>query len=162
MAPSDCKVMAIRNAPLPRTKKQVRYILGLASYYSRFIPHYADTARLLHQATCKAAPDRVVWCNELIECFHTLQSSLTSNYLLTLPILSDEFFLQTDRHLWSWTRSCVEHCQGRGGVACCLLVQKFEKLGEEILGVRTGMPRHCRWDPLFRSVLEASTLCGID
>ena len=66
------------------------------SYYSQFIPHYADMARLLHQDTCKAAPDRVVWCNELIQCFRTLQSSLTSNSLLTLPTLSDEFLLQTD------------------------------------------------------------------
>ena len=78
MAPSDCKVMAIRNAHLPKTKKQVRQFLGLAGYYNPFIP---DKARLLHQATCKAAPDCVVWCSELIEYF-VLSS------LLSLPTLS--------------------------------------------------------------------------
>ena len=62
VAPADCKVMAIRNTPLPKTKKQIRQFLGLAGYYSRFIPHYMDKARLLHQATCMAAPDCVVWC----------------------------------------------------------------------------------------------------
>ena len=63
----------------------------MVGYYSCFIPHYADKVRLLHQATCNAAPDRVVWCNELIEFFRTLQSSLTFNSLLTFPTLSDKF-----------------------------------------------------------------------
>ena len=71
VAPSDYKVMAIRNAPLPS-----QTILGTDTL---FIPHYADKARLLHQAICKAVTDCVVWCNELIECFCTLQSSLTRN-----------------------------------------------------------------------------------
>ena len=83
--------MAIRNDE-PRNKLDS---LG-TGYYSRFILHYADKARLLHQATYKAAPDRVMWCNDLIECFRTLQSSLTSNSLLTLPTPSDKFLLQTD------------------------------------------------------------------
>ena len=51
---------------------------------------------------------------------------------------------------------------GMGRVACCLVVQKFKGSGEEVPGVQTGIPGHRGCDSPFRSVPEASTLCGRD
>ena len=36
------KVTEIKNAPQPKTKKQVRSFLGLTGFYRKFIPNYAD------------------------------------------------------------------------------------------------------------------------
>ena len=83
-----------------------------------------------------------MWCNELIECFFTLQSSLTSNSLLTLPTLSDEFLLQTDAS--GVGLGAVLSVVREGEELPVAFWQKFEGSGEEVLGVRTGMPGHRR------------------
>lgn len=42
--PQTKKTEAIRNLPRPLVKKQLRRFLGMAGYYSRFIPKFADIA----------------------------------------------------------------------------------------------------------------------
>lgn len=41
------KTTAIAACPQPKTKKEVRQFLGLASFYRRFIPNFADLISLL-------------------------------------------------------------------------------------------------------------------
>src|SRR6218665_1956907 len=45
--PRQQKVYALLNFPPPKTRKQVKSLLGLAGYYRRFLPHYSDLAYLL-------------------------------------------------------------------------------------------------------------------
>ena len=47
------KIVKIRNAPQPKTKKQVRSFLGLTGFYRRFIPGYARIASPLTDLTKK-------------------------------------------------------------------------------------------------------------
>ena len=47
------KVTKIKNAPQPKTKKQVRSFLGLTGFYRRFIPNYAQIASPLTDLTKK-------------------------------------------------------------------------------------------------------------
>ena len=49
----------ILDSPRPRTKKEVRWFLGLAGYYRQFVPHFSDLASPLTDLTRKRAPDTV-------------------------------------------------------------------------------------------------------
>ena len=51
MRPNNDKLEAIKNAPRPKTKKQVRSFLGLIGYYRKFVPNYAVVACSLTDLT---------------------------------------------------------------------------------------------------------------
>ena len=96
VSPADLKVGAVRDFPVPSTKKQVRQFLGLTGYYRRFIANYAEHTFALAEATKKSAPDRVVFSELLLnECLY-LKNALCGLPSLTLPVPSDQFLLQTD------------------------------------------------------------------
>ena len=50
---SPDKVKAVKNFPIPRSVKDVRSFLRLASFYRRLVPHFADIAKPLTQLTKK-------------------------------------------------------------------------------------------------------------
>jgi hypothetical protein len=50
---SPDKVKAVQNFPIPQSVKDVRSFLGLASFYHRLMPHFADIAKALTQLTKK-------------------------------------------------------------------------------------------------------------
>ena len=50
---SPDKVKAVQNFPKPRSVKDVRSFLGLASFYRRLVPHFVDIAKPLTQLTKK-------------------------------------------------------------------------------------------------------------
>lgn len=97
VTPADLKVKALREFQQPQNKKGIRQFLGLAGYYRRFVKDYAEHTFALTEATRKSAPERVVWSESIDEEFlylkHVLCSLLPS---LTLPLVSDQFLLQTD------------------------------------------------------------------
>ena len=41
------KIKSIKNMPPPRTAKEVKQFLGLAGYYHKFVPRFADLSRPL-------------------------------------------------------------------------------------------------------------------
>lgn len=45
----ESKVVAIRDAPIPRTHTEVRSVLGLASHYTRFVKNFVKIARPLNE-----------------------------------------------------------------------------------------------------------------
>ena len=47
------KLSSIQKMPCPYTPKEVKQFLGLVGYYRKFIPRYADIARLLNALTRK-------------------------------------------------------------------------------------------------------------
>ena len=96
VCPADLKVLALKDFPMPKTKKGVRQFLGLAGYYRRFIPDFAEHSFHLTEATRKTAPDCVVHTDEFCADFTYLQSVLCSVPSLTLPVPTDSFVLQTD------------------------------------------------------------------
>ena len=96
VSPAELKVKAVREFCQPKTKKQVRQFLGLTGYYRKFCQNYAEHSFHLTQITKKSAPERVVWSNALEEEFMYLKDVLCSLPSLTLPLIGDQFLLQTD------------------------------------------------------------------
>lgn len=96
LEPEQDKIEAIRNAPVPVTKKQVRSFLGLAGFYRKFIPNFSAIAIPLSDLTKKGQPNKVIWIDTQQRAFDTPKRMLCSQPILNLPDFSQTFILRTD------------------------------------------------------------------
>ena len=88
------KIEAVKSYPSPTNVKQLRSFLGLANFYRRFVPGYAQIATPLNKLLKKDA--RYEWKEACEEAFQKLKKALTSAPLLGHPNLAKEFILRTD------------------------------------------------------------------
>jgi len=91
---SPDKVKAAQNFPTPQSVKDVRSFLGLASFYRRLVPHFADIAKALTQLT-KTDIIRD-WNQECQETFYKLKSKLSNTPVLSFTDFKVPFILTTD------------------------------------------------------------------
>ena len=96
VTPEDDKTDKIRNAKPPQTKKELRAFLGLAGYYRKFVPNFAEKALPLTEKTKGRHPDRVKWDEKCQESFDSLKKALCAKPVLLLPDQSKPFTLRTD------------------------------------------------------------------
>jgi len=94
--PTLDKVEAMRDASPPKTKKEMRSFLGLASFYRRYVPNFAAISCPLSDATKKGKPNAISWEAPLLRAYKTLKAALTCNPVLRLPDFNKSFLLQTD------------------------------------------------------------------
>lgn len=94
VAPDPAKVSAIKEYPRPKTPKDIRAFLGLAGYYRRFIPRFAEKGKPLTKLVKADTP--FVWGKEQEESFKILRSELCSKSVLIYPDFRDPFILATD------------------------------------------------------------------
>jgi hypothetical protein len=66
------KLTRIKEAEVQKTKRQVRAFIGLAGYYRRFIPSFAEIATPLTDLSKKGLPKNVRWGDEQKKAFNTL------------------------------------------------------------------------------------------
>eukprot|EP00731_Ephydatia_muelleri_P008077 Em0004g415a len=100
ITPDNSKVQAVQEWPRPRDATEVRQFIGLASYYRRYIQHFADIARPLHRLTQKDAT--YCWSEECEQAFRNLKTKLTEAPILAYPRFDKEaspLVLQTDASL---------------------------------------------------------------
>ena len=96
IAMEEVKLEALRNFRRPLCKKDVRAFLGLAGYYRRFIPHFADLSARLSDLTKKDQPQKVRWSEQLEMDFQRLKEQMCTRPVLHCPREEGEFILQTD------------------------------------------------------------------
>lgn len=96
LQPLPDKLKAIKDAPQPKTKKELRAFLGLAGYYRRFVPNFASIAAPLSDKTRKGEPNNIVWEDAQENAFKTLKEKLIQAPILRLPDLTKPFSLRTD------------------------------------------------------------------
>ncbi|XP_037774647.1 uncharacterized protein LOC119571392 [Penaeus monodon] len=90
------KVSAIKNMPLPETKKQLRSFLGTLSFYRKFIPNLANLAYPLNALLKKFSPNKLNLTPSLVDRINELKDLLMNAPILTLPDYSKTFYLRTD------------------------------------------------------------------
>ena len=105
ISPNPEKVDKVRDWPIPKTSKEVHSFIGLASYYSRFIPNFAKWSKPLnalivppaHQAKVrrgemkKSELTEFVWSKECQEGFDALKHALTTAPVLAYPDYTQPF-----------------------------------------------------------------------
>ena len=94
--PDPEKISAIKDYPIPKTKRQVRAILGLANFYRRHLPNFAEIVAPLTELTRKDKPDRVKWTEKEDQAFNGLKQGLTSERFIIPPDITKPFILRCD------------------------------------------------------------------
>ena len=94
LKPSPAKVQAVAEWPVPKTVKEIRSFLGLASYYRRFIKDFSKIAKPLTELTKDKTTWR--WDKEEDKAFMQLKVALTTASIFCLPDFDLQFVITTD------------------------------------------------------------------
>jgi hypothetical protein len=88
------KLKAVEAYPTPRNVKDVRVFLGLASFYRRLVPDFAELAKPLTTLTRK--DQEFTWSQSQQAAFQKLKTRLCTPPVLAYPDFSQRFILTTD------------------------------------------------------------------
>jgi hypothetical protein len=88
------KISGIKDWLMPKMVKDVRSFLSFCNFYRPFIQGFASIARLLNTLTQKDTPWQ--WGAVQQQAFNILKGRVTSDPILTQPVLSDQFDLKVD------------------------------------------------------------------
>lgn len=92
--PNPDNITKILECPVPKTVKGVRHIIGLGSYYRRFIRNFSDLVKPLTELTKKSS--RFVWSENCQLAFEHLKQQFVSPGILAYPRDEGEYILDTD------------------------------------------------------------------
>ena len=93
VAPDLDKIKAVARWPQPTTPEEIKRLLGLCSYYRRFVPSFAEIALPLHQL---AIANPFNWTREAEDAFQKLKLALMNLPILAYPDPNCMFILDTD------------------------------------------------------------------
>lgn len=88
------KVEAIIRIPIPKTVSEVRRLVGIASWYRRFVPNFSTIVSPLTSLLRKNA--KFVWDSNCEAAFEQIKNCLVSAPILTCPNFDLPFTIQTD------------------------------------------------------------------
>jgi len=101
------KTEVVKNWPKPSILKDLRSFLGFAAYYRRFVPHFAQQEKPLHELVSKLyeggkhgrqrdTSEENNWNQGCQEAFDSLKQVLTSPPVLAYPIYTKPFIVEVD------------------------------------------------------------------
>ena len=108
------KTEAISSWITPRSNKQLQQFLGLANYYNRLIPNYAEIAAPLTSiaATTWGENDyERFWKNAENEAFEKLKKALTSDNVVISPRLDVPFIIEADASRYCVGGAIMQHIE---------------------------------------------------
>lgn len=88
------KVEAMLNLPPPKNVREVRRLLGMTSWYRRFIPNYATVVAPINNLLRKNC--RFVWTESCAAAFEKLKQHLVAAPVMSCPDFDRPFCVQTD------------------------------------------------------------------
>ena len=92
--PNPKLVEAVCQWSPPQDRRGVQQFLGLCNYYRRFVPNFSAIASPLTELTSKSVMFR--WTEAANLAFLTLKTALTTAPVLSFPLPSGEYLLDTD------------------------------------------------------------------
>ena len=96
LKPDDKKIQKILAIPTPTTKKQVRSLLGLLSFYRRYIPQFSDLTTPISDLTKNPKIRSISWTPVCEEALRKIKQIFSMSPVLRLPKLDQMFYVQTD------------------------------------------------------------------
>ena len=97
--PDPDKVSVIKQLRVPNTVREIRSVVGMASYYRKFIPNFSDVVKPLTELTKKNA--KFMWNEKRQTAFDRIKQALASAPVLAHPDFSRPFRLYTDASLYA-------------------------------------------------------------
>ena len=92
--PKQTKVEALLAVCRPKTKKQLQSFVGLASFYRKYIPHFATLSSCLTDLLKKSV--KFQWTPEQEKAFLDIKSRLASRPVLIPPDYTKPFIIAVD------------------------------------------------------------------
>ena len=94
--PLEETVSKILKIKVPKTKKEVRSLLGLCNFYRKFIPQFANITEPLTRLIRKGEPNKIKWSSEGDRALQKIQSVFSSKPILKIPDVNKPFVVCTD------------------------------------------------------------------
>lgn len=95
-SPDPIRTQALLELPAPRTKTELRRVLGMFNFYREYIPRFAEIVLPLTELTRKGVPPTLPWCPRANQAFETVKYALAMVSELAAPDLSGTLVLTTD------------------------------------------------------------------
>src|SRR5919197_1410394 len=92
--PDPAKVEKIKNLKEPTNLRELRSVLGLCSYYRKFVKNFSKIVKPMTKLLGK--DEKYVWGESQQKAFETMKEILTSEPVLKHPIFGEPFILITD------------------------------------------------------------------
>ncbi|GFN97038.1 reverse transcriptase [Plakobranchus ocellatus] len=96
LRPEIVKVERILKLSTPKTKKQVKSLLGLLGYYRKFIDTFASICNPLTELLRKGSPEKIEWTQECEDALNKIKHLFSTSTILVLPDLTKQFVVRTD------------------------------------------------------------------
>ena len=84
--PSPTNVTKVVDWPTPKSAKQVKQFVAMASYYRRYVRNFASTARPMVDLTKKGK--KFLWSEACEAAFNSLKRALISADVMGYPLMS--------------------------------------------------------------------------
>jgi hypothetical protein len=96
LKPEAQKVKKILALEIPKSKRQIRALMGLISYYRRYVQNFAAVTKPLTDLIKSGAHKRIIWTKDCADALRVVQQVLSSSPVLVLPDISRPFTVRTD------------------------------------------------------------------
>ena len=90
------KIDAISKLATPKNAREVKSALGMITFYAKFIPHYSDLVKPLHEASKKRKVESFEWTDLCQKNWDKIKEVLCSDIVLAYPDRTKEFNLYCD------------------------------------------------------------------
>ncbi|GFV61212.1 retrovirus-related Pol polyprotein from transposon 17.6 [Trichonephila clavipes] len=88
------KISAVKDWNCPTDVHQLQSLLGLCTYYRKFVKNFSTIARPLYKLT--EVKQKFIWTVDCNSAFNKLKDALTSAPVLAYPEIGKQFILDTD------------------------------------------------------------------